>query len=124
MKAVYLEPKQAPRAVEIPDADDHEKLKSIHEYLGGYMEIVRPMYLPEEFVMLVDDEGLLKDLQINEIGTALYGFRSGAIVGPALILREGFVNGEPDLISLTDLDVIDLVQGYLPKLLMIYKGLL
>ena len=78
-----------------------DTLRGMQEFVGGYIEIVRPAYLRRPYVMIVNEEGLLKGLPINNTGSLLYG---APIVGDVLILKEGFNDdGEPDLLSL-DMD--------------------
>lgn len=69
------------------------------------IDIVRTDGLGHEFVMIVDDEGLLKeDPMINMIASVLYGFKKHGefLVGDVLIMRED----EEDLAGL-DSDQID-----------------
>ena len=78
-----------------------DTLHGMQQLVGGYIEIVRPAYLRRPYVMIVDEEGMLKGLPINNTGSLLY---NGPIVGDVLILKEGFnEDGEPDLLSL-DMD--------------------
>lgn len=85
-------------------------LDSLQKEVGGYIEVVHPKYLPEGFCLVVDDEGLLKGSAINNIASAIYGTleHGQPIVGNAVILREGVVDGERDFVSLTDDDEIGL----------------
>ena len=61
--------------------------------------------------MVIDDEGLLKGYAINSIASILYGTpeHGQPIVGTAVILREGFVAGELDFMSLDDGDEVGLM---------------
>ena len=61
--------------------------------------------------MVIDDEGLLKGYAINSIASILYGTpeHGQPIVGTAVILREGFVAGERDFVSLTEDDETGLI---------------
>lgn len=83
------------------------------ELNGGFYEIVRPFTLPHKFLVMVDDCGLLKDLEYNHIASEIYGQKrhGGVIVGPAVIMREDFVDGEPDIVGLTYEDVDELVDS-------------
>lgn len=113
MKVIYC-PVDAPAAVR-EVSDSHP---GIRDLIGGWLELVRPRYLPPEFVMLVDEEGLLKELPVNLIGSVLYGLTSPTpIVGPVVIAAEGIVDGEPDVIGLTDQQCDDLLNCYLPRLI-------
>jgi len=55
--------------------------------------------IKEQLIMIVDEEGLLKDLELNASASGLYirsGYR-GIIVGRALIGRMVIRCGEPDV---------------------------
>ena len=86
-------------------------LLSIGTEICGYIETVHPKYLPEGLCMVIDDEGLLKGYAINSIASILYGTpeHGQPIVGTAVILREGFVAGELDFMSLDDGDEVGLM---------------
>lgn len=86
-------------------------LDSLQKEVGGYIEVVHPMHLPEGLCMVVDDEGLLKGSSVNGIASILYGTpeHGHPIVGNAVILREGFVDGERDFVSLTEDDETGLI---------------
>lgn len=86
-------------------------LLSIGTEICGYSETVHPKYLPEGLCMVIDDEGLLKGYAINSIASILYGTpeHGQPIVGTAVILREGFVAGELDFMSLDDGDEVGLM---------------
>lgn len=86
-------------------------LDSLQKEVGGYIEVVHPKYLPEGFCLVVDDEGRLKGSAVNNIAGAIYGTleHGQPIVGNAVILREGVVDGERDFVSLTDDDEIGLM---------------
>ena len=86
-------------------------LDSIGKEVGGYIEVVHPRYLPSGFCMVVNEEGLLQNLPFNYIASVLYGTQEHGqpIVGNAVILREGFVAGELDFMSLDDGDEVGLM---------------
>lgn len=86
-------------------------LDSLQKEVGGYIEVVHPKYLPEGLCMVVDDEGLLKGSAINNIASVLYGTpeHGQPIAGNAVILGEGFVDGERDFVSLTEDDKTNLI---------------
>lgn len=90
---------------------DEPLLDSLQKEVGGYIEVVHPKYLPEGLCMVVDDEGLLKGFSVNKIASVLYGTleHGQPIVGNAVILREGFVDGERDFMSLDDDDEVGLL---------------
>ena len=87
----------------VPDPKDQDILDFIHGQLdGGFMEIVRPRNLKRGYVMVIDDCGKLKGLDMNFVMSVLYDgfpFRD-AICGTALIFKEDLVDGEPDLVAM------------------------
>ena len=100
--------------IEIKDFDPVQQDVNdvIHDALDSYYEIVRCRSLPHKFLMLVDDCGLLKELPINGIASELYGVRVHGcpICGPAVIMREDMVDGEPDIVGLTEEDTAEFIQ--------------
>ena len=72
---------------------DLDDLDFFHRYIKGFIEIVR---VHDDIVMIVDDEGKMKDLPFNQAATYLYHC-DDIIVGPALVMkRRG-----PDLVPMT-----------------------
>ena len=78
--------------------------KSLGEEVGGHIEVVHPRELKAPLTMIVNEEGRLEGLPQNALGSALYGtpIHGEPIVGNIIILQEGFVNGERDIIGLDD----------------------
>ena len=95
--------------MELRDLDrERDLLDVIHDELdGGFFEIVRCRTLPRKFVMLVDDCGVIKDLPINPVASVLY---TNAIAGTALIMKEDYDDGEPDLFGLDEDDTAELFK--------------
>jgi hypothetical protein len=83
---------------------DRPAYKSVGKAVDGYIEIVHPRRLEFPYCMIVNEEGLLRSLPHNLYGSYLYGteVHGNPIVGDIVILKEGFVNGEPDLVGLSD----------------------
>jgi hypothetical protein len=92
--------------------------RTVGEAVGGYIEIVKPVGLKPPFVMVVNDEGLLLDLEVNALGCVLYGTLAHGhpIVGDIVIMKLGIVNGEPDLVGLEDQQAVEL-QGLFKQML-------
>lgn len=82
----------------------HEATKDV---LGGFTEHVNPQLLKHPFCMLVNEEGLLLGLPVNEFGTFLY---QGLIVGNIIIAKDGIVDGERDIIGLDDKELDGLIK--------------
>lgn len=81
--------------------------KSIGKTVGGWIEVVHPKLLPAPYCMIVNEEGLLLNLPLNPLGSTLYeSIRHGnPIVGNIVLCKEGFVEGERDIIGLDDDDI-------------------
>lgn len=77
---------------------------TVGEAVGGHIEVVHPRHLGRPLVMIVNEEGLQLRLDLNIHGSILYGTHEhgSPIVGNIVIMKEGFVNGEPDIVGLTD----------------------
>lgn len=78
--------------------------KTVGEAVGGYIEIVHPIGLADPLVMIVNEEGLILELPINQLGCLLYGTHNHGqpIVGNIVVMQTGYVNGEPDIVGLND----------------------
>ena len=67
---------------------DFSDIQSVQNMLGGYVEVVHnwrlARLLGEGIVMLVDEEGLLKELPLNPVGSFFY---EGLIVGDFLLAQ-------------------------------------
>lgn len=81
--------------------------KTVGKFVGGWIEIVHPTGLKHPYCMVVDEEGLLKTRPINAFGSYLYGTAKHGypIVGDIVILKDGYRNGEPDIVGLDDVDL-------------------
>lgn len=80
--------------------------RAIGKVIGcDYIEVVRPKGLVSPLCMIVDEEGLLKETKfLNLTGSLLYGFQihGQPIIGNIVIMKEGYTNGEPDIVGLDD----------------------
>lgn len=91
------------------DADPEDLLSQLQRYVCGRIEVVRssrrwPVVLGDDLdrhlVCVVNEEGLLHMMRINEAATWITWY-PGILVGPAVFLREGLnEDGEPDLLPL------------------------
>lgn len=92
---------------EVHDFYDDPLFLRLSEVVGGHIEVVRPVGLPDPLLMIVNEEGLLRGLDLNTIASILYGIQHHGqpIVGNAVIMKEGFVDGEPDIVGLDPEDI-------------------
>ena len=65
----------------INDIEIENTLKALQQYVEGYIEAVT--LVPGEVAMIVNEEGLLRGMQLNQLATVI---ASRMIVGPALIV--------------------------------------
>ena len=66
-----------------------DDFRSIQQAIGGHFETVRTQLMADYFkdpsvIMLVDEEGLVKELPMNAVGSALY---RGGIVGDLIFAK-------------------------------------
>jgi hypothetical protein len=68
--------------------------------------------------MVVDDEGMLKDLPLNFVGSTFYETAKHGvpIVGNIIILKDGFTSDGPDLVGLESED-IEIISNAVNKIL-------
>lgn len=81
---------------------------SIGDAVGGWIEIVHPMRLEQPYCMVVNEEGMLRNLPINIFGSFLYGFDRHCIpiLGEIVLLKEGInSDGEPDILGLDEQEI-------------------
>lgn len=97
----------------VTKVDDNIDLSKIAKELGfEWCELVRPVGLKGRFVMIVDEEGLLKDNPVpNLVGSYWYG---GGIAGNIMVLKEVMGDEGPELSGLTD-EECEEVFDFLPK---------
>ena len=86
--------------------------KSVGAAVDGWIEIVRPGGLKSPYVMVVNEEGLIKELPINIAGSILYGTpaHGSPIVGNIVIMKEGWTDEGKDLLGLSDEEVVTLTN--------------
>lgn len=94
--------KNGSQKVEVRQVDTSAgKLPVLYELVKtDIIETVHPKYLPEPYVMIVDEEGLLRDTPVmNPVGSLLYGtYEHGQpIVGNIVFMRMDFGPEGPDL---------------------------
>lgn len=84
----------------VKETDAEKMLRDLQDAVDGFIEIVRPFGRSGgHLVMVVNDEGLIRGLSANPIGSLIYG---DTIAGTIVIMKEGIRDGEPDLIGLNE----------------------
>ena len=94
---------------------DFDDFRDIQRAIGGHFEMVHTQLMTDYFhdpsvIMLVDEEGLIKELPLNPVGSALY---RGIIAGDLIFAQ---VKGE-DIVAPDD------VVGLKERLLHTFIGL-
>ena len=105
MKTVKLNAMEI--SAQIVDVDEHKQLlENAYELIGcDWVESVRAVNLKEPYVLVVDEEGLVKDRPVlNLIASILYGaLKHGQpIAGDAIVMKEVWTEDGIDLEWLTD----------------------
>ena len=83
---------------------DEPLYKTAGKEVGGYTEVVHPRRLESPFCLLVNEEGLIMNLPTNQIGSYWYGtdVHGYPIVGDIIVMKDGYTNGEPDIVGLSE----------------------
>ena len=104
MKGILITTKNKMTVHDFPD--NVPLYKATGDVIGGF-EIVHPVNLPSPYCMIVDDEGLLKNLPRNAVGCGLYGTKEhgSPIVGDIVLLKDVMTSSGPDIGYLNDEDV-------------------
>jgi len=112
MKMLFI---STENVVEEVDVNDDQ----IREKIGGWMEIVRPVGLPN-FCLVVDEEGLLKQKKFNLYGSYWYGYyrHNAPIVGDILVSK---LDEEGNFIDLTSED-ITYIKGQIKFIPSLFSG--
>ena len=74
-----------PKTKQILDIKDDPSLKEAQAFVGGYVEMVRV----GSGILLVDEEGMLKNKEVNAYASDMYATKYGdtdIIVGPAIYI--------------------------------------
>lgn len=92
------------------NSDNEDKFVNevIHSQIKDIFNIVRCKSLPEPYVLVVDDAGLIKNLEPNALASVFYG---RIIVGKAIVFKEIYIEafGERCLALLDSSDVHELL---------------
>lgn len=107
MKGIVVTPD-----MEVSVQDFAEPLyKTVGAVVSGYIEHVLPVNLEPPYCLICNEEGLLKGLPVNPIGSWLYGTQEHGhpVVGIVVIMKdEDMGGGEMDIAGLTDDEVEEL----------------
>ncbi|MDL2287590.1 DUF3846 domain-containing protein [Eubacteriales bacterium OttesenSCG-928-G02] len=78
-------------------------LKVLQQGVGGWIEIVRPKWMPNGLLMIVDEEGMLKNSTRNLFASFLYGTQDHGhpIVGDVCFVSERWGDEGPDISDIT-----------------------
>lgn len=96
---------------EIRHAEDVDLLRYCQQVVRGNIEIVYPKCMERPYLMVVNEEGWLRNMKINPVASYLYGTQDHGelIVGPALILKQIMTDDGPDVGFLTQEEALHLV---------------
>ena len=104
----------------IEELDPKNVLGDLQSLCGGYIQTVLARFQDRSLVLVLDEEGKLKDKPVNVIATWLTDFRMDKIAGHAVLCREGLRDGEPDLVGFGREEAAglaqDIVESFLGKL--------
>lgn len=91
----------------------HETVGAV---VGSHIEHSLPKGLPDPYCMIVNGKGRLEGLPKNPVGCELYGTpeHGQPIVGTVVLLKDGIVKGEPDIVGLDDEDIDQLMEIVAP----------
>ena len=91
-----------------PERDEvGSALSALQRIVGGYIEVVKAKNLGNPYLIVCDEDGIPKGLEVNVVGTLLYG---SPIVGDIVIMKSDVRNGEPDIVGMDDEEATDLVN--------------
>lgn len=76
--------------------------KSVGDVVGGWIEVVHPRGLEDPFCFICNEEGLLRDLPLNAIGSLWYGTlqHGHPIAGNIVVMKDGITEEGPDIVGL------------------------
>ena len=76
---------------EIQSKEDSPSLSEAQQFVGGWVEVVQV----NDGVLIIDEEGKLKDKPVNEVASKMYADKYGdedIIVGDAIYIPNGVVS--------------------------------
>lgn len=114
MKGIVITPDSQVRVQDFGDP----LYKTLGAVVGGYIEHVNPRGLKSPYCMIVNEQGLLESLPFNPAASVLYEtHKHGApIVGTVVIMKNGYRDGEPDIVGLEPHEEAELLFMFTPLL--------
>ena len=112
VKLIKITPKGEVDVMEAAEKYSDALLKQMQNEVKGYIECVYAPRLGINYMMIVNDEGMLIDLPVNAVASYLYGAdeHGGYIFGNALIAKNDWVDdGELDVVAVPDEEVDELL---------------
>lgn len=81
--------------------------KTVGEVVDGWIEVVHPRGLQNSFCFICNEEGLIRELPLNAVGSLWYGtLRHGCpIAGNIVVMKEDYVGEELDIVGLTGREI-------------------
>ena len=74
------------RFCEMSGSEERPDLRFLQSKVGGYIEFVCCRHLPEGVDMFCDEEGKLKNKEVNPLATKLFGNDGDVIVGDVVLV--------------------------------------
>lgn len=110
MKAITISTDNEIKKIEV-EQNGKPLYKLMREAVGGLYENVYPKRLPQGYVMIVNEEGLILGLDRNAIGSYLYETdkHGSPIVGNIIFLKLGVYENERDVVGLSDEEADELM---------------
>lgn len=104
IKGIVIPTSGLPYSIAYPE--NEPLYREAGETVGGWLETIPiELHMPVEGLMMVgNEEARLEDLPYNPLASFLYGtFVHGSpIHGNVVLLKQGYRNGEPDIVGLED----------------------
>lgn len=81
--------------------------KTVGEAVDGWIEVVHPRGLEYPLCFICNEEGLIRELPLNALGSYWYGtLQHGCpIAGNIVVMKEDYLCSEPDITGLTDEEI-------------------
>lgn len=82
------------------------------------------MNLEDPLMFVCNEEGIIRELPVNLVGSLLYGtpLHGCPIVGDIAIVQQGWRDGEPDIVGLPDGIIENVYAQFLKKFPMLGKS--